>query len=182
MKLRGLVFALALGMSTSRAHAVPTSPAKAPPKAQALAPQVAAPVRPAPGDLDTRARLLFEAIQRDEPDLATPVFFPRAAFIRVKAMQKPERYYDRLYARFQTDIHALHRALPGLARAMFTGLRLSPRGGFMKVGTEGNRLPYWASRHAALTYTLDGANKELEVRVLITWDDRWYVIHLSEFQ
>jgi len=138
-------------------------------------------VRPPSGDLDARAKLLFEAIQKDAPSLAEPVFFPASAFDQVKAMPKPGRYYARLHARFHTDIHALHRAHPELARAVFARVALGRRGGWVAVGDEGNRLPNWAARHARLTYTLDGALRELEVRVLITWDDRWYVIHLSEF-
>jgi hypothetical protein len=28
---------------------------------------------------------------------------------------------------------------------------------------------------------VDGQPRQFEVRVLITWDDHWYVIHLNEF-
>lgn len=137
--------------------------------------------RPPAGDLDARARLLFEAVVRDDPAHAAPVFFPRDAFLQVKAMQNPGRYYDRLYARFQVDIHALHKSLPDLAKAEFDHLELVTRGGFVKAGEEGNRLPYWASRHAYLVYRVGKALRRFEVRVLITWDERWYVIHLSDF-
>jgi hypothetical protein len=136
---------------------------------------------PAPGDLDVRARLLFEAVVRDDPAHAEPVFFPRDAFLKVKAMSNPGRYYDRLHARFAVDIHALHRALPDLAQASFERLVLVRRGGFVKPGEEGNHLPYWASRHAYLEYRLGKRLRRFEVRVLITWDERWYVIHLSDF-
>jgi hypothetical protein len=137
--------------------------------------------RPAPGDLDARARLLFEAVLRDDPAHAEAVFFPRDAFLQVKAMQNPGRYYDRLHARFAVDIHALHRSLPGLGSAEYDHLELGKRGGLVKPGEEGNRLAYWAARHATLVYRVGKELRRFEVRVLITWQERWYVIHLSDF-
>lgn len=142
------------------------------------------PPRPPLGDAEDRARLLFEAILHDDPARAEPFFFPREAFLVIKAMARPERYYDRLHARFARDIHALHAAIPerDRANARFERLELVRRGGFVRVGEEGNRLPYWASRHSFVHYRVGEARRKLEVRVLITWGERWYVIHLSEFK
>jgi len=127
-------------------------------------------------------RALFAAVQRDDPSLAQECFFPRDAFLQVKAMQDPGRYWDRLHRRFATDIHALHVSLEGMAAAEFDHLELVARGGLVKPGEEGNKLAYWASRHSRLHYKLGEARKSFEVRVMISWKDRWYVIHLSPFQ
>ncbi|HEY6882334.1 MAG TPA: hypothetical protein VI299_30090 [Polyangiales bacterium] len=135
--------------------------------------------RPDAAGAQPGARTLLEAIVRDDPSLAEAFFFPRDAFTQVKAMAKPERYWDKLHARFQADIHALHAQVP--ANAEFVRLELSRRGGYVKPGEEGNRLPYWAARHAWLHYRVGGQDQKLEVRVLITWQQRWYVIHLNEF-
>ncbi len=116
---------------------------------------------------------------RDDPKLASDVFFPRAAFLQVKAIPDPGRYYDKLYARFEQDIHALHATIAQDAR--FERFELVKRGGYVKPGEEGNHLPYWAARHCFLHYREGGRAKKFEVRVLITWEQRWYVIHLSEF-
>ena len=140
-----------------------------------------APPRPAVDSAQADAKLLFEAIVHDDPARALAFFFPRDAFVLVKAMQKPERYYDKLRARFEQDIHALHARTPDLDKATFERLEITKRGGWVKPGEEGNRLPYWAARHAWLHYRVGQEKRELEVRVLITWDDRWYVIHLNEF-
>jgi hypothetical protein len=156
------------------------TPATAP--AIARADMTAPPPRPPPGDAEARARVLFEAIVHDDPARAADFFFPRDAFLQVKAMARPERYYDRLRKRYDQDIHALHRSLAGLERAEFDRLELVARGGYVRPGEEGNRLPYWASRHAWLHYRVDGKPRKLEIRVLITWQERWYVIHLSEFR
>jgi hypothetical protein len=140
-----------------------------------------APARPPIDDRQDQARLLFDAIVHDDPSRAAEFFFPRAAFLQVKAMAHPETYYARLRERFDQDVHALHVATPDLDRARFERLELGTRGGWMAVGDEGNRLPYWAARHASLYYRVGNQLRRIEVRVLITWDDRWYVIHLSEF-
>lgn len=138
--------------------------------------------RPPIGDFEGRARLLFEAIVKDQPALAEPAFFPRSAFLQVKAMRDPGRYYDRLKARFVQDVHALHSTLGADANsARFERFELVKRGGYVKPGEEGNLLPYWAARHNWLFYRVGKQTRKLEVRVAITWDERWYVIHLNEF-
>jgi hypothetical protein len=141
-----------------------------------------APPRPSTEAADEMGRRLFDAIRHDDPARVADLFFPREAFLILKRGADPGRYWDRLHARFADDIHALHRSLPGLARGEFEGLEIVPRGGWVGVGEEGNALPYWASRHSRFVYR-DGAGRhEIEVRVLITWADRWYLIHLNEFR
>jgi hypothetical protein len=140
------------------------------------------PERPAASEVQNKARALFDAIVHDDPEQAMDSFFPREAFLKVKAIADPGRYYDQLRARFIADIHALHRETPDLAHATFSHLELVKRGGWVKVGEEANRLPYWASRHCWLHYNVGPSQRKLEVRVLITWGTQWYVIHLSEFR
>ena len=137
------------------------------------------PPRPDASSAERRARMVFDAVVKDDPALAESAFFPRDAFLLVKDIRDPGRYYDQLHARFVADIHALHRKLPSDVR--FERFELARRGAFMRVREEGNRLPYWASRHSVLHYSSRGNACSFEVRVLITWDDQWYVIHLNEF-
>ncbi|HMI94155.1 MAG TPA: hypothetical protein VK509_22440 [Polyangiales bacterium] len=125
---------------------------------------------------------LLRAIASDEPALAEDTFFPRPAFLRVKAMQNPGRYWDRLHARFARDIHALHAGTPNIAQARFERLELATRGGLVQPGEEGNRLAYWASRHSRLHYRIGEQARSFELRVIISWEDGWYLIHLSEFR
>lgn len=142
---------------------------------------VAQDARPEAGDLDTKIHRLWDAIVHDDPALALDVFFPREPFLSIKAMREPGRYYDRLRARFERDIHSLHASTPDLPRAVFDRFELARRGGYVQVGEEGNRLPYWASRHSRLYYRVGQQTRSIEVRVVIAWEARWYVIHLSEF-
>ena len=176
-----VLFGLGLLFAASQLRADP------PPRAAAGIPehnrpgQTKPPPRPDASSAEQRIRRLFEAVVKDDPALADGVFFPRDAFLLVKDIRDPGRYYDQLYARFQADVHSLHRRLPGLAQARFERFELTQRGGYVNVHEEGNRLPYWAARHSFLYYTSAGKTQRVEVRVLITWDDQWYVIHLNEF-
>jgi hypothetical protein len=149
------------------------------PRAESLHEQRASTLPPPLGDFEARAQRLFDAIVRDDPTQANEVFFPRDAFLLIKAIPDPGRYYDKLHARFERDVHALHKTLGKDAR--YQRFELSKRGGHVKPGEEGNRLPYWAARHCFLHYRAQGKAQKLELRVLITWQERWYVIHLSEF-
>lgn len=176
--LARLALALVLASSPCSAHAdepVGDVPSENQPS------QKVPPPRPSEDAAQAPAQLLFEALVHDDPARAEAAFFPRDAFVRVKAMQRPERYYERLKQRFATDVHALHRAHPDLAQAQLVKLELGRRGGWVRPGEEGNRLPYWAARHARLHYRVGATVRQIEVRVLISWGPRWYVIHLSEF-
>lgn len=160
--------------------------ASAAPERAAVPPQNEAglatpPPRPPAGDAEERARRLFDAIVADDPLRAMDFFFPREAFLVLKGIADPGGYYDRLLARYVADIHALHAGTADLDRAEYVRLEIARRGGWVTAGEEANRLPYWASRHSSIVYRVGDQERRLEVRVLITWGERWYITHLSEF-
>lgn len=136
------------------------------------------PARPPIGDLVDRAARLFEAIVHDAPERAMDTFFPRGPFLVLKGIDDPARYHGVLVRHFVRDIRALHAELPDLARARFTGLTMSRRAAWQAIRSEANTLPYWAVRHSTLDYSVDGAARTLEVKVLIHWGQRWYITHL----
>jgi hypothetical protein len=166
------------GTCAVRDGAAPLRDVSVPPENE----RASTPPRPPPSDAEQeRARRLFLAIVRDEPALAQDFFFPREAFARVKAIAGADAYWQRLFARYFADIHALHEALPDLDRAEFDRLEIVRRGGWVVAGEEANALPYWAARHNLLHYRVGDEARTLEVRVVITWGQRWYITHLSEF-
>jgi hypothetical protein len=177
-----LFVALCLGFVLTAhggAQEVATQRAPIPPENRANLTQ--APPRPSAESAEALARTLFDAIVADDPARAAEVFFPRPAFLHVKDIADPGRYYDQLYKRFFSDVHALHARLAGLPDVRFERFELSKRGGFIQVHEEANRLPYWAARHNVLHYRSGSRALSFEVRVLITWGNRWYLIHLNEF-
>jgi hypothetical protein len=140
----------------------------------------AAPPRPGPGDLATRMPVLFDAIVHDDPARADELFLSREAFRLVKGVTNPDPLWERLHRAYVEDIHELHAA-PDLASATFERFRFTGRRGWVVVGEEANRLPYWAQRHSFLDYRVGSETRSMEVRTMITWDDRWFITHLSEF-
>jgi hypothetical protein len=139
------------------------------------------PPRPAAGDLATRMPILFDAIVHDDPARADELFLSREAFRLVKGVPDPDPLWERLHRAYVQDIHELHEATADLASASFERFRFTRRRGWVVVGEEANRLPYWAQRHSFIDYRVGSATRQIEVRTMITWDDRWFITHLSEF-
>ncbi len=139
-----------------------------------------APPRPGAGDLDDRARVLFAAIQADDPAAAGDLFLPRAAFRAIKGIADPDGLYDRIVRLFERDIHELHTQVP--SEAEYMRFEFSRRRGWVGLREESNRLPYWAQRHNAIVYRVGDEERRFEVRTMIAWDERWYITHLSEFR
>jgi hypothetical protein len=142
----------------------------------------AEPPLPAPGDIDVRAGALFAAIVSGDPAGAADLFLPREAFVRIKAASDPNAIYDRLLRAYHADIRALHVATPDLGRAEYVRVEFSRRRGYVVPGQEANRIAYWAQRHNALVYRVGTEERRIELRVLIAWEGRWYLTHLSEFK
>ena len=144
----------------------------------------AAPALPPLAEADLEhARTLLRGILADDPEMAAAAYLPRAAFAQIKGVTNPDNIYNRLMREFHADVHALHAALPADAR--FERLELSRRRSWVVVREEANRLPYWSARRNQLTYSTEvegrRVERSLELRTLITWDDAWYITHLSEF-
>ena len=141
-----------------------------------------APSLPPLGTAEERAHRLFDAIVHDDPARADDFFLARDAFRLIKAVPDPDPLWERLHAAYVRDIHALHAAIHDLGRAEFVRLRLTRRRGWVVVGEEANRLPYWAQRHSFLDYRVEAEERHIEVRTMITWSDEWFITHLSEFR
>ena len=142
-----------------------------------------APRRPGPGNIDEKARTLFEAIKADDPEAAKGFFLPRDVFRAVKGIAEPDRLYDRIIRLYERDIHAIHEQLgDDRERAEYVRFEFSRRRGWVGLREESNRLPYWAQRHNHIVYRVGDEERRFEVRTMIAWDDEWFITHLSEFR
>jgi hypothetical protein len=139
------------------------------------------PVPPA-GTAGARAKLLVEAIREGKPGLADPFFFPRDAFRKVKAIRNPDRYYRRLLKLYHGDVLDLRRRLTRPDHIEFIGFQLSRRRRWTPRGKEANALPYWDAYGSAVLVRDGSRTRELRVRVMITWDGKWYVTHLTRMK
>jgi hypothetical protein len=129
-----------------------------------------------------RARALFNAIQRDDPSLAMPFFFPKEAYEQVKAIQNPAADWKaRLVHAFERDIHTLHARI-GEADT-FDRLEVpEPRTGWVNEGEEGNRLGYFRVYGSKLHFKHGANEAAIELKSLISWRGEWFVVHLSGFK
>jgi hypothetical protein len=133
-----------------------------------------------------RIRMLWDAIVKDEPELAKPAFFPLVAYEQVKAIPKPAIDYEkRLLAAYARDIHAYHKKL-GKDPAAAKLVRLDvpeAKAKWMDPGSEGNKLGYDRVLDSKLVFTRDdGKESKLDVKSMISWRGEWYVVHLAGFK
>jgi hypothetical protein len=127
-------------------------------------------------ELNLRAQHLFEAIVRDNPDLASDILFPRDAFETAHDATDPGRVWDaKIAASFRRGIHALHRKNKGLERAQFISFEIGRTVTQATVRRHEWKLPLWRVPHARLTYLLDGHTSRFDIGELTSWRGAWYI-------
>ncbi len=153
------------------------------PDAGALAAPLDAGAPPAPVDeLQARAKKLFEAIQKDEPEIAMAMFFPREPFLALKEVKDPSAYWDKLVKEYKAHIHSHHKKLgKKAAEAEFEALELNPKTQvYVAPKKEFNKTGYNKVTKSKLKYKLKGKTKTLDVATMIDHDSKWYVTHLKQ--
>jgi hypothetical protein len=132
--------------------------------------------------LDQRIGLLWTAIVRDDPDAATPAFFPLGAYQQVKDVTDPGAdWRRRLLAAFHRDIHTFHAVLgddAGAARLVSFDVP-DARARWVEPGEEWNKIGYYRVFGSKMRYEIGGAERAFEVKSLISWRGEWYVVHLA---
>jgi len=166
------------GSSTpARAGSLPAPDAEtdAPP---AMDPDNRALPPPTSPDLEERAHHLFDAVVAGHPELADDFFFPREPFLSLKDVADPGRYHDELVASYRRDILALHGTQRSWEGAVFKAFELGTPPKWVAPGGEWNKIGYYRTFDARLSYEVAGKHKVLVVRTIISWQGRWYVTHL----
>jgi hypothetical protein len=132
--------------------------------------------------LDLRIALLWDAIVRDDPDAATPSFFPLGAYVQVKDVGDPASDWKRrLLAAFRRDIHALHAALgEDAGDSRFLSLDVpEARARWVDPGEEWNKIGYFRVFGSRVRYQAGGTEHSFEIKSIISWRGEWFVVHLS---
>ena len=151
--------------------------------AGALAQPLDAGAPPAPVDeLQARAKKLFEAIQKDEPEIAMAMFFPREPFLALKEVKDPSAYWDKLVKEYKAHIHSYHKKLGKKAsEAEFEALELNPKSQvYVAPKKEFNKTGYNKVTKSKLKYKLKGKSRTLDVATMIDHESKWYVTHLKQ--
>jgi hypothetical protein len=133
-------------------------------------------------ELLERARGLFDAIVKDEPERGEAFWFPKEPFIPLKDVKEPGKYWTQLHRTYVNDIHALHAKRKSWERAELLGFDGWSHPKWVKPGDEANKIGYYRAFRGKLRYRIDGEDAEIEVRTIITWQGRWFITHLSKFK
>ena len=166
----------------SRVAPEPMPPPSPPPVDPGTLPQTRA--LPSSADQQFQARLhaLWQGIVDDDPQEAHPFFFPKTAYVQLKALWNAAGDYDyRLLGYFDLDVHAAHRLLgAGAQRARLAGIDV-PAGNaeWMTPGSEENKIPYYRLYGSRVRYTLDGVSHSFGVFSLLSWRGQWYAVHFG---
>lgn len=142
--------------------------------------------RPLADDPRLIARLegLLTAIDAGDPSPGHPAFFPKSAYVALKALPPPARadrdYDERLLAAYDRDLRRLHDAGPA---GRFVRLEVPERGvRWIVPGKEYNTIGYWRVLGATLVREIDGAEVPLRITSMISWRGQWYVVHLAAME
>jgi hypothetical protein len=133
-------------------------------------------------ELTKRAAQLFDAIVHDDPARGESFWFPKEPFIPLKDVKGADKYWDNLHRTYARDIHALHKKRASWEGATFEGFELGSAPKWVPPGDEGNRIGYYRTFRGKLRYRIAEQTQSIEVRVIISWQGRWYITHLSKFK
>jgi hypothetical protein len=131
---------------------------------------------------DARVKALWDGIVADDPERAMAFFFPLGAYRQVKDVPDPAAdWKHRLVAAYTHDIHALHARLgDDAANAKLVGLDVpQARARWVEPEEEYNKIGYWRVFGSRLRYDVGGTPGAFDVKSLISWRGKWYVVHLS---
>ncbi len=125
---------------------------------------------------------LWQAIVTDDPTKALPFFFPKTAYLQVKAISNPSAdYQNRLIDWYRLDIHAAHLLLgANAASAQFVSVTV-PQSQVVWItpGIEYNKGSYYRVFGTRLTYKIGGHTASFGLFSLISWRGEWYIVHLG---
>lgn len=125
---------------------------------------------------------LWAGIVRDSVRRALPAFFPRAAYLQLKAIGNAgSDWTGRLLRDYSLDISAAHALLGGDAvRARLVDVDVdSGYGHWIEPGVCYNSVGYYEMPGARIVYREAGGIHSFGIASMISWRGEWYVVHLG---
>jgi hypothetical protein len=125
-------------------------------------------------------RALWAGVTHNQVSRALPAFFPRAAYVQVKAIGNPGAdWADRLVGEFRLDLTAAHSLLMGRP-AELVAVRV-PQGfaHWVDPNVCYNRVGYYEVPNARVVYRQAGELRSFGIASMISWRGVWYVVHLG---
>ncbi len=125
---------------------------------------------------------LWAGIVHDSVEQALPAFFPKQAFLQLKAIAGAGAdWTDRLVHDYSLDIAAAHALLgrdPQRARLVRVEVD-SSYGHWIEPGVCYNGIGYYEMPNARVLYSENGALRSFGIASMISWRGVWYVVHLG---
>ncbi|MBV9168328.1 MAG: hypothetical protein JO342_19490 [Solirubrobacterales bacterium] len=154
------------------------------------------PAAPAPGSLPQTHALplsttahfrslmaaLWAGVVHDSVSGAMPAFFPKAAYLQVKAIPDAGGDFEnRLVHGFRLDIGAAHALLgANAASARLVGVRVPQQfAHWVDPGACNNRIGYYEVPNARVVYSENGQVRSFGIASMISWRGVWYVVHFG---
>jgi len=125
---------------------------------------------------------LWAGVVRDSAVPALPAFFPRDAYVQLKAIGSAgSDWNDRLVHDYRLDIAAAHALLgPGAPHAQLIKVDVpSSYGHWIQPGVCYNRVGYYEMPNARVVYRDNGQIRSFGIASMISWRGVWYVVHLG---
>ncbi len=125
---------------------------------------------------------LWQAIVTDRPRLGRPAFFPKGAYLQLKAIVGADSDYEhRLLYDYALDIRAAHALLGRGARsASLLNVRVpSSYAHWVPPGVCYNRVGYYEVPNSRIVYSEHRKTRSFGIASLISSRGVWYVVHLG---
>ncbi len=124
---------------------------------------------------------LWAGVVHNSTSRAMPAFFPRAAYLKVKAPHAGPDYQYRILHAFTLDLGAAHALLgAGASSARLLSVRVPQEfAHWIGPGACDNQIGYWEVPNARVVYTENGHVHSFGIASMISWRGVWYVIHLG---
>ena len=134
--------------------------------------------------ISRRMEPLWAAMKTDSLPVGMTVFFPKTAYLQVKAgiLSNPVGdYQNRLIALYGMDLNAYSAALGDPpASAVLVGFADEPSlVHWVPPGACSNTIGYWHLPNIRISYSSHGSAASFGVFSLISWRGVWYVVHLG---
>jgi hypothetical protein len=126
--------------------------------------------------------LLWAGVVSDSPTTALQAFFPRGAYVQLKAIASAgSDWRDRLVHDYTLDIEAAHVLLagdPASARLIAVAVP-SSYGHWVPPGVCYNDIGYYEVPNTRVVYSEGGQVRSFGIASMISWRGVWYVVHLG---
>jgi hypothetical protein len=125
---------------------------------------------------------LWAGIVHDSLARALPAFFPKGAYVQLKAIASASSdWRERLVHDYRMDIDAAHAQLGSSAtHAALIAVKVTASyGHWVAPGVCDNGIGYYEMPNARVVYRLNGQIRSFAIASMISWRGEWYVVHLG---